>query len=92
MSTIQSSDRAARTALSASPAASTDETPLTRREAAEFLTSRGFRISLSTMTKMCSPAIATGPESCGKWGRDVMYLPSVLLAWARERMSPGSGA
>ena len=68
-----------------------DENPLTRREAAEFLTSKGFRTSHSTLTKMCSPAINTGPESCGRWGRNTMYLPPVLLAWAKARMSPGNG-
>jgi len=67
------------------------ENPLTRREAAEFLTANGFRISASTLAKMCSPAINTGPASCGRWGRDSMYLPSALLAWARKRMSPGGG-
>jgi hypothetical protein len=68
-----------------------EETPLTRSEAAEFLTARGFRMSHSTLTKMCSPAINTGPVSCGKWGRDAMYLPSVLLAWAKDRLSLGRG-
>jgi hypothetical protein len=33
-----------------------EETPLTRREAAELLTARGFRMSHSTLTKMCSPS------------------------------------
>jgi hypothetical protein len=64
-----------------------DEIPLTRREAAAFLTSKGFRMSHSTLTKLCSPAIGEGPESCGKFGRDRMYYPSVLLDWARKRMS-----
>ncbi len=63
-----------------------DERPLTRIEAAAFLTSRGFRISYSTLTKMCSPAIGTGPEFLGQWGRDAMYMPSALLAWARSRV------
>jgi hypothetical protein len=70
-------------------AAPADENPLTRREAAEFLTTRGYRISASTLAKMCSPAINTGPASCGRWGRDSMYMPSALLVWARQRMSPG---
>jgi hypothetical protein len=73
-----------------------DERPLTRGEAAAFLTSQGYRMSYSTLTKLCSPAINTGPESIGQWGRDAMYLPSVLLAWARSRMktrtSAGRGA
>jgi hypothetical protein len=43
-----------------------EETPLPRREAVEFRTARGFRTSHSTLTKMCSPAINTGPVSCGK--------------------------
>lgn len=67
-----------------------DGIPLTRREAAEYLTGRGYRISYSTLTKLCSPAIDKGPKSCGIFGRDAMYLPSVLLAWAEHRMSAGS--
>src|SRR5215831_5606517 len=69
-----------------------DERPLTRREAAEFLTAQGFRTSTSTLAKLCSPAIGAGPPSCGRWGRDCLYLPSVLLAWARKRMQSGGGA
>jgi hypothetical protein len=69
--------------------AGAEEKPLTRREAAEFLTSKGFRISHATLSKLCSPAIDTGPKSCGKFGRDSMYRPSVLLAWAKNRMSAG---
>lgn len=74
----------------ACPVPSAEETPLTRREAAEFLTSKGFKISHATLSKLCSPAIAEGPKSCGKFGRDSMYYPSVLLAWAKARMSSGS--
>jgi hypothetical protein len=69
-----------------------DECPLTRREAAEFLTARGFRISTSNLAKLCSPAIGGGPPSCGRWGRDCLYLPSELLAWAKRRMQSGGGA
>lgn len=75
-------------ATAAPPAA--NELPMTRREAAAFLTSKGYRISYSHLGRLCSPAIAEGPESCGTWGRDAMYLPSALLAWAQKRMSPRS--
>jgi hypothetical protein len=64
----------------------TDERPLTRREAAQFLTSHGFRISYATLAKLCSPAISEGPVSCGRWGRDSLYVPSDLLAWAQNRL------
>jgi hypothetical protein len=64
----------------------TGERPLTRREAAEFLTSHGFRISYATLAKLCSPAISEGPVSCGRWGRDSLYVPSDLLAWAQNRL------
>ncbi len=70
-------------------AAAADDRLLTRSEAAAFLRSHGYRISYSTLTKICSPAINTGPPSVGKFGRDNLYQPSVLLAWARTRMSPG---
>jgi hypothetical protein len=63
-----------------------DERPLTRREAAQFLTSRGFKISYATLAKLCSPAISEGPQSCGRWGRDSLYMPSGLLAWAQNRL------
>lgn len=68
-----------------------DELPITRRKAAEFLAAKGLPISYSTLMKLCSPAINEGPPSCGRWGRDTMYKPSDVLAWARKRMSQRSG-
>ncbi len=63
-----------------------NETPLTRRQAAEFLTDNGFPTAYSTLEKLCSPAINKGPESFGAYGRKTLYLPSALLAWARARV------
>jgi hypothetical protein len=77
--------------MSVDEAQVTGEHPLTRREAAQFLTERGFRISYATLAKLCSPAISEGPQSCGRWGRDSLYMPSGLLAWAQNRLqSPRS--
>jgi hypothetical protein len=61
-------------------------TMLTRRKAAAFLKEHGYPISYSTLTKLCSPAIDQGPKTCGRFGRDCLYLPSELLDWARSRL------
>jgi hypothetical protein len=69
-----------------------EERPVTRKAAAEFLTAQGYPISSSTLTKMCAPADNTGPRSIGRWGRYTMYLPSELLRWARARLKPHASA
>jgi hypothetical protein len=53
---------------------------------AEFLTSKGFKTSHSTMAKYGSPAIDTGPPREGYWGRLPVFKPSRALEWARNRI------
>jgi hypothetical protein len=65
-----------------------DETLLTRRELAAFLTDNGRPISHSTLAKYCSPAINTGPPAECWWGKLPLYRPSRALEWARSRERP----
>jgi hypothetical protein len=55
----------------------------TRREAAEYLQSRGYPISFSTLTKLC--AIGEGPEPAVWWGPRPLYTDEILDAWAEAR-------
>jgi hypothetical protein len=57
---------------------------LSRREASEFLSARGYKTAPATLAKLA--CIGGGPmfES---FGRRVLYRESDLLAWARERTS-----
>jgi hypothetical protein len=55
---------------------------------AEFATSEGYRTSSSTMSKCTSPAINTGPELVGYYGRLPMTTKGRVRAWIRSRMRP----
>ena len=57
----------------------TDSRPLSRTEAASFLTARGCRISPATLAAWASRG--AGPRF-RRWGRLVRYQPADLLAWA----------
>jgi hypothetical protein len=69
-----------------------DETLLTRRQLAPFLTQKGYPISYSTLQKYCSPAINTGPPVEGYWGRRPLHKGSKSLEWARKRFRPVAAA
>jgi hypothetical protein len=58
---------------------------LTRRELVEYLNSRGFPISISTLHKLSMPSRGEGPEPAGCWGGRHLYRPDRALAWARAR-------
>jgi hypothetical protein len=60
------------------------ERRLSRREAAEFLTARGYRVAVATLAKLAS--VGGGPifES---FGRKPLYKESELLAWVQSRSS-----
>lgn len=61
-----------------------ENTQLQRRDAAEFLRTRGFPVSARTLEKL---ACAGGGPPMKKWGRRVLYEPAALLAWANSRLS-----
>jgi hypothetical protein len=71
----------------------TEEKPLCGYgPAAKFLTGEGYRTSKSTLSKICSPAVNSGPQIEGYWGKFPIFLPSRLIAWARARVRPGRAA
>lgn len=55
---------------------------------AEFSTREGFRISTSTMQKHTSPAISTGPELIGYYGKKPASTKGRVRAWNRSRIRP----
>jgi hypothetical protein len=55
----------------------------TRREAAEYLRSRGYPLSLSTFAKLC--VLGKGPAPAGWWGSRPLYLEEGLNSWAEAR-------
>lgn len=60
------------------------ERRLDRREAAAFLTTRGFKTAVATLAKLAS--VGGGPvfES---FGRKPLYREADLLAWVQSRSS-----
>jgi len=58
----------------------------TRREAVEYLRSRGFPITASTMTKKC--ALGLGPRAAARWSQRHLYLAEDLDAWAESFIQP----
>jgi hypothetical protein len=62
---------------------------LTRQQAAEFLTARGFPISKRYLEKLSCPSGGQGPRIDLWFGGRALYLPSDLLAWAQSRAKPG---
>jgi hypothetical protein len=65
---------------------------LTRRQAAEFLTEQGYPTSVSTLAKLSMPSVGEGPPCEGLWGNRMIYRPSRLLRWAKERFRSISSA
>lgn len=57
---------------------------LSRKEASKFLASVGLSIAPSTLAKYAT--IGGGPKF-RRFGRQVKYLPSDLIAWAETRLS-----
>lgn len=60
------------------------ETYLSRKEASTFLSALGLFIAPSTLAKLAS--VGGGPVF-RRFGRQVKYLPSELIAWAEGRLS-----
>lgn len=59
-----------------------DDRRLTRREASDYLTMRGFRVAPTTLAKYAS--VGGGPVfRC--FGRKPLYRPADLVAWVEAR-------
>lgn len=59
-----------------------DDRRLTRREAADFLTTRGYRVAPTTLAKYAT--VGGGPLfQC--FGRKPLYRPADLVAWVEAR-------
>ena len=60
------------------------EMRLSRKEASEFLSKRGYRVAVQTLAKYAT--LGGGPvfES---FGRKALYKPDDLLAWVASRSS-----
>jgi hypothetical protein len=58
----------------------------TRREAVEYLRSRGFPITASTLTKKC--ALGLGPRATARWSQRHLYLAEDLDTWAESFIQP----
>jgi hypothetical protein len=56
---------------------------LDRKQAAEFLTAQGFKITPNRLAKMA--AAHEGPVY-HKWGKTVYYYPDDLMQWAQARL------
>jgi len=59
-----------------------DERRLDRKEAAQFLTSRGYRTAPATLAKL---ACLGGGPAFESFGRRPLYREPDLLAWAQSR-------
>lgn len=62
-----------------------DDTPVCRKEAANFLTSRGYGVSAATLAKLAT--VGGGPVFT-KFGRRPLYTRSALLNWAKSKTTP----
>jgi hypothetical protein len=56
-----------------------------------FLAHNGFPLGKSTLDKICSPAVNTGPPIAGWWGNRPLHNPEQGLAWARSRLTRSRG-
>jgi len=59
-----------------------DERRLDRKEAAQFLTSRGYRTAPATLAKL---ACLGGGPAFESFGRRPLYREPDLMAWAQSR-------
>jgi hypothetical protein len=62
-----------------------DEAYYTLKQAADFLTDRGFPITPRYLGKIAVPSIGIGPKPDRRFGGRCLYLGSTLLAWAQAR-------
>lgn len=62
---------------------------LTRPEAAEYLTARGFPVAKATLQKYAT--VGGGPVY-RRFGNRVLYLANDLDAWAKSKLTPALSA
>ena len=63
--------------------ASTEAPLLNRRDAAKFLSDRGYPTAYATLAKL---AVVGGGPAFVRWGRrQVLYEQTELIAWAQQR-------
>jgi hypothetical protein len=73
----------------AQPERDDNDDPLVGNPAiAEFATSEGYKTSTSSMQKHTSPAINTGPELVGYYGKLPTTTKGRVRAWISSRMRP----
>lgn len=65
---------------------------LTRKQAAQFLSGRGFPISQRYLEKLCVPSTGQGPRVDAWFGGRALYKVDDLIAWAEARCKPGQDA
>jgi hypothetical protein len=65
-----------------------DDVLIGNRPMAEFSTSEGYTISVSSMQKHTSPAINTGPQLIGYYGAKPASTKGLVRAWNRSRIRP----
>jgi hypothetical protein len=58
------------------------------RAMAAFATSEGFPVSTSSMQKYTSPAVNSGPEIVGLYGRLPASTKGLIRQWCRSRIHP----
>ena len=62
-----------------------DEPYVTRKQAVELVRSQlGVPLALSTLEKK----VAGGPPVAARYGRQLLYRPEDVLAWARSLITP----
>jgi hypothetical protein len=59
-----------------------DDRPLRRQELADYLTSKGYRISAATLATLVTRG---GGPPFSYWGRLPIYSPKDALTWAKAR-------
>jgi hypothetical protein len=74
--------------FAAKPREDDDDLVIGNPAMAAFATAEGFPLSTSTMQKYTSPAINTGPEIVGYFGKKPTTTKGLIRKWCRSRIRP----